>query len=289
VNRTALAVFLRSHRERLRTADVGLPAGVRRRTPGLRREEVALLAGMSVDYYVRLEQARGPQPSRQLLGALRRALRLTDDEFAYLLQVADDGTPAAAPCRVVPSGILRLLDRLDDMPALVLDAVWDVLAWNPLAVALIGDFSSQPADRRNGIVALSTQPADQRHLAPEDWREMLRNAVADLRAASARYPRDPRVRDLIAGLQAESPEFAELWAANEVAVHRSATKRMNHPLVGPLVLDYEMLCIAGTDQRLMLYSAQPGTETYEKLQHLRALSQAHPSKAEDPGVPRSLS
>jgi transcriptional regulator with XRE-family HTH domain len=272
MDRRALAAFLRDRRERLTTAEVGLPVGVRRRTPGLRREEVALLAGMSNDYYVRLEQCRGPRPSRQLLTALRRALRLTDDEFTYLLQLVDDA-PAepGGPPRDVPPGILRLLARLDDTPALVLDAVWDVLAWNPLAAALITDFSLLPPERRNGIRALFGRPAEESRLAPDGWWAFARGAVADLRAAAARYPADPRVRELVAGLLAESPEFAQLWAAHEVAVQRSATKRMVHPVVGALVLDYEVLHITGSDQRLMMYSAAPGTETYGKLQLLRSL------------------
>lgn len=140
VDRQELAGFLRDRRARVQPQDVGLETGQRRRTPGLRREEVARLAGMSVDYYIRLEQARGPHPSRQILGALARALRLSDDEREYVYNLAGErGAPPAGPPQEVPAAILHLLDRMDDTPAYVIDAKYDVLAWNPLAAALLRD------------------------------------------------------------------------------------------------------------------------------------------------------
>jgi transcriptional regulator with XRE-family HTH domain len=151
VDRKELADFLKSRRERIQPQDVGLEAGPRS-TPGLRREEVARLAGMSVDYYIRLEQARGPRPSRQILGALARALRLTDDEREYVYNLAGErSAPPPGPPQEVPAGILHLLDRLDDTPAFVLDAKYDVLSWNALAAALITDFSALAPIDRNSI------------------------------------------------------------------------------------------------------------------------------------------
>jgi len=150
VDRAELAAFLRRRRAAVSPADAGLPAGPRRRTPGLRRQEVAQLAGMSVDYYTRLEQGRGPRPSRQMLGAIGRALRLSGDELAYLHYVAGETPgPPSGPARDVRPGILALLGRLDDTPALVCDAKYDVLAWNPMAAALLTDFSRLPAAERN--------------------------------------------------------------------------------------------------------------------------------------------
>lgn len=150
MDRADLADFLRSRRARVRPTDVGLPPGTRRRTPGLRREEVARLAGISVDYYTRLEQARGPRPSRQVLAALARALRLADDERSHLFHLVDEVPgPPAGPSPEVPDAILHLLDQLDHVPAFVIDVKYDVLAWNAMAAALLGDFARFPRAERN--------------------------------------------------------------------------------------------------------------------------------------------
>ena len=271
MDRQELAGFLRSRRERLRPADAGLRAGAgRRRTPGLRREEVARLAGISVDYYARLEQARGPRPSAQVLEALARALRLAVAERDHLFRLADQAPgPPRRPPREVPAGILHLLDRLDDTPALVLDAKYEVLAWNAMAVALITDFAALPQERRNAVWGYLREADGQGPLARKDRRELLRGAVADLRAAAARYPDDPGIADLVERLMDDSAEFAALWATHDVAVVHSATKRITHPLVGELELDYEVLLIPERDQRLLLYTAAPGTPSHDKLQLLR--------------------
>lgn len=270
MDRQELADFLRSRRERVTPADVGIEAGGRRRTPGLRREEVAWLAGMSVDYYARLEQARGPHPSRQVLGALARALRLSEAERNYLHHLAGEPPkPPPGPPRDVPQGVLRLLDRLDDVPAFVLDAKYDVLAWNPMAAALIADFSTWPANRRNLLwQSITASPARARY-DEEAARQFGREIVGDLRAASARYPDDPGIAELIAALLDFSPEFAEMWARHEVHVRTSTTKVMDHPQVGRLDLDCEVLDIPQRDQRLVLYTAAPGTASYDALQLLR--------------------
>jgi transcriptional regulator with XRE-family HTH domain len=272
VNRARLAGFLRSRRGLVQPGDVGLETGRRRRTPGLRREEVARLADMSVDYYARLEQARGPRPSRQMLGAIARALRLSDDERAYLYYLSGEvpGPPPGPPPDVRP-GILHLLDRLDDTPALVLNATYDVLAWNPMAAALITDFSALPQDQRNIIWRFFTDPrARARNDAEGAWR-FARESVADLRSAAARYPDDPRLHRLVDRLLARSEEFSRLWAEHDVRVHRSARKRLDHPAVGWLELDCETLHVPEGDQWVVFYTAAPGSRSYEALRLLKVL------------------
>src|SRR5216684_681560 len=170
LNRDDLAAFLRTRRHRLRPADVGLPDAGRRRTPGLRRQEVAQLAGMSVDYYIRLEQARGPHPSRQILAALARALLLTTDEREYLFRVAGESPPpAASPSREISPGIRNLIDSLSETPAYVVDAKYDVLAWNTLATHFIGDLSGFAESDRNMIRWLFRMPATPPTQASRDW------------------------------------------------------------------------------------------------------------------------
>ncbi|MGP3935009.1 helix-turn-helix transcriptional regulator [Nonomuraea sp. KM88] len=272
INRAELAGFLRSRRELVRPADVGLESGGRRRTPGLRREEVAALAGMSVDYYARLEQARGPRPSRQMLGALARALRLTDDERSHLYYLTGEPPgPPPGPPRDVRSGVLHLLHRLDDTPAFVIDAKYDVLAWNPLAAALISDFSVLPATERNIIWRFFTDPEARTRHDPEGSWQFARESVADLRAATARYPDDPGILRLVERLLASSAEFAELWAGHDVTVRRSACKRLKHPAVGWLELDCEALHVPESDQMVVLYTAAPGTPSYEALRLLKVI------------------
>ncbi|MFF4624283.1 helix-turn-helix transcriptional regulator [Nonomuraea jabiensis] len=272
INRAGLAGFLRSRRELVRPSDVGLEGGTRRRTPGLRREEVARLAGMSVDYYARLEQARGPRPSRQMLGAMARALRLTDDERSHLYYLAGEPPgPPPGPAQDVRPGVLHLLDRLDDTPAFVSDAKYDVLAWNPLAAALLTDFSVLPPGERNLIWRYFTDTrARDRHDPDGAWR-FARESVADLRAAAARYPDDPGIRRLVDRLLAGSAEFAELWAGHDVTVRRSARKRINHPAVGWLELDCETLHVPEGDQWIVLYTAAPGSPSYEALRVLKVI------------------
>ncbi|MEN3269271.1 MAG: hypothetical protein V7646_6165 [Pseudonocardia sp.] len=261
-----MAAFLRRRRAAVKPADVGLPAGTRRRTPGLRREEVAGLAGMSVDYYIRLEQARGPRPSRQILAAIARALRLGDDERDYLFRVGGEvAGPAVGPSREVRPGVLHLLDRLQDAPALVCDASYDVLAWNPLAAALITDFSALPEAERNMVWRFFTSPrAGERH-DPATAEQFARESVADLRAARARYPEDSRIALLVERLLARSPEFARLWAEHEVGVRRSGRKRLLHPSVGWLDLECEAMHLPEADQWVVFFTAPPGSPTSEAL------------------------
>lgn len=271
MDREQLADFLRTRRARVAPADAGLDGGTRRRTPGLRREEVARLAGISVDYYARLEQARGPRPSRQVLGALGRALRLHDDERTYLFQLAGEQPgPPAGPSPHVSPGIRHLLDRLDDTPAFVIDAKYELLAWNPMAVALMGDPAVVMPESRNMIWNLFTGPAD----LDLDAATFAGECVADLRAASVRYPADEGIRSLITRLRAASVPFARRWDEHQVCVRRSTTKRLNHPVHGELVLDCEVLDIADAGQKVIFYTAEAGSHTAWVLCSLR-LQPAH--------------
>ncbi|WP_130345440.1 helix-turn-helix transcriptional regulator [Herbihabitans rhizosphaerae] len=273
MDRRELADFLRSRRERVRPSDIGLPVGRRRRTPGLRREEVAALATISVDYYTRLEQARGPRPSRQVLGALGRALRLSDDERAYLFRLAgEQPEPLNGPPSTVRHGVLHLLERLDDTPAMVIDAKHEVIAWNRLAAALIADFGSLPPRDRNILRRrFLLCDKDGSRFGSEESDQFAREAVADLRAAAARYPDDPAIRALIDELLAGSEEFAGLWAEREVRVQRGLCKTIIHPVIGPIVLQCETLLVPDLDQRVVIYSAEPGTPSHDALRLLKVI------------------
>lgn len=270
--RADLAAFLRARRARLRPSDVGLPDGGRRRTPGLRRQEVAQLAGMSVDYYVRLEQGRGPRPSRQVLYALARALMLTRDERAYLFRVAGETPPpTGGPSRELAPGLRYLIESMREIPAYVLDAKYDVLAWNRLATHFIGDLFSVPESERNMIRWLFRQPDDDPHWDEEETVRFARGSVADLRAAYARYPGDRGIENLVTELLGTSPRFARMWAEQEVEERRSVVKRVNHPVAGPLEFECRVLHVPDTDQRLVVYCAEPGSPTEAAFRRLAAL------------------
>lgn len=272
VDRTELAAFLRRCRARVRPADVGLSAGPRRRTPGLRRQEVAELAGMSVDYYIRLEQGRGPRPSRQMIGAIGRALRLSGDELTYLHHLLGESpAPPTGPSHQVTPGLSHLLDRMDDTPALVCGAGYDMLAWNPLAEALLVGIADLPVEERNVALRFFTDPAVRERYHPGDAEAFARECVADLRGCAARYPHDPRIHALIKRLRASSPEFRALWAAQDVNVARINRKRLRHPVVGWLDLDCQALLDPVADQWLILYTAAPGTPSHEALRLLKVV------------------
>ncbi|NUR28179.1 MAG: helix-turn-helix domain-containing protein [Catenulispora sp.] len=273
MDRAELAAFLRSRRERLRPEDLGLPASSRRRTAGLRREEVAMLAGMSVDYYIRLEQARGPQPSAQLLGALSRALRLTKDEHDHLFHLAglmpqDD---RRAPTDHVRPGVLHLLDKLDDTPAMVVSDRADILAWNAMHAALMGDPGRLPPERRNIAWQHFCDPEAAAYFLPEDFQRNGENVVADLRARLAARPDDTRLRALVEELRARSQEFAALWERHDVRLRRADFKTVLHPVVGRITLDCEVMFTPEHDQRLIIHSARAGTPGHQALALLRVL------------------
>lgn len=273
IDRGELAAFLRTRRERLRPEDLGLPASSRRRTAGLRREEVAMLAGMSVDYYIRLEQARSPQPSAQLLGALSRALRLTKDEHDHLFHLAglmpeDD---RRQPTEHVRPGVLHLLDKLDDTPALVVGDRGDILAWNAMHAALMGDPGRLPPEQRNIAWQHFCNPDTAAYFLPEDFERNGENTVADLRARLAAHPDDTRLRALVQELRGRSQVFAGLWERHDVKRRRSDHKTVLHPVVGRITLDCEVMLSPEHDQRLIIHSAPAGTPAHQALALLRVL------------------
>ncbi|GAA4999048.1 helix-turn-helix transcriptional regulator [Streptomyces siamensis] len=284
MDRAELADFLRRSRARLDPSDVGLAAGTRRRTPGLRREEVAALAGMSVDYYTRLEQSRGPRPSRQMLGALARALRLTGDERDHLFHLVGEEPPRAesASGHVRP-GLLLVLDRLHDAPAQVMTDYGDVLAQNTMSVALVGEAGPE----RNVVRRFFTDPRARALFPPKDHAELARSHVSHLRAVTAARPGDPAPARLVAELRAKSTEFALLWEEHEVAVRRVSTKRFVHPTVGLLDLDCEILLSSEDHQILIVHTARPGTESHERLQLLRVVGLQDMTPARRPHPPLS--
>ena len=261
--RTELAGFLRARRARLSPRQAGLPeAGTpnSRRTPGLRRQEVAQLAGLSVDYYIRLEQARGPHPSRQVLAALARALMLTADERDYLFRMAGQAPPPALrPSREITPGMRHLLDSMPCVPAYVVDAAYNVLAWNRLATHFIGDLSRY--DDRNMIRWTFLRAPQEVVWSDADFVRFTRSTVADLRAAYARYPGEPGIDSLVTELLALSPRFAQMWAEHEVEVRGPMLKHVDHPLAGPLEFECQVLHIAETGQRIIAYCAASGSAT----------------------------
>jgi transcriptional regulator with XRE-family HTH domain len=271
VNRRELADFLRSRRERITPADVGLPAGPRRRTPGLRREEVAQLAFISTEYYTRLEQARAPHPSREVLAQLSRALRLSDAERDHLhhLTGAPPGPPAG-PSREVRQSVVDLLHRLPEAAAIVMSATYEVIAWNHLATALMEDFSALSRRDRNLVRRAFLGPyRDGRRLyGVSDADEFARTSAQHLRAAAARYPDDPEVTGLVAELLAGSEEFARLWATHEVAARPTLCKTFQHPLVGTVAVACDVLDITDRDQRVVIYTATPGSPSAEAMRLL---------------------
>ena len=264
-NRAELATVLRRARARVDPADVGLPAGLHRRVAGLRREEVAMLAGISVDYVVRLEQGRGPHPSASVLGALARALRLDDDERSELFHLAGSAPPTPGTIALqVRATVLRLVDRFVDLPVLVTSAKGDILAWNAMASALLGDFSAIRPDRRNmnRLRFLPDASEPQRHpvgVGPGESAAIAAQTVGCLRTAAARYPTDPGLLRLLADLRTGSAEFAALWESAPAGGWRSHRKTVLHPRLGPLVLDCDTLLVPDDDQSVVVYSAAAGT------------------------------
>jgi len=273
MDRIALADFLRRRRETLQPSDVGLPAGARRRAPGLRREEVAQLAAMSTDYYTRLEQRRGPQPSEQMLTSLARALRLSDDERDYLHRMAGHGAPdhVTGSAHVSPA-LLRVLDRLEDTPALVLSNLGETLVQNQLSAALLGDRSGFTGNDRSEFYRWFAHPETERLRYPEHDRERQSRAqVASLRVAHGMMGSRSRAGELVRALQKVSPEFAALWERHEVARRFEDHKTLIHPELGPIELDCQVLFTEDQSQCLLVLTAPPRSEGAEKLALLRVL------------------
>jgi transcriptional regulator with XRE-family HTH domain len=263
---------VRRWRDRVSPEAAGLPVGGHRRATGLRREELALLAGISVDYVTRLEQGRASNPSAQVVAALARALRLSGTERAHLFRLAGLAPPGpeTVPAFITPS-VQRLLDRLTGTPVAVYDASWTLLLANPPYAALMGDPSGWRGNERNSVWRQFVGPGSRARHTPESLRRFEAALVADLRAAAGRYPADPRLRRLVAELRARSERFAELWDSGTVGQHEAARKTIDHPQAGPLTLDCDVLTVAGSDLRIMVYTAEPGTEDAERLALLTVL------------------
>jgi transcriptional regulator with XRE-family HTH domain len=272
MDRNELAEFLRHRREILRPRDVGLVGGSRRRTQGLRREEVAQLAGMSTDYYARLEQQRAPQPSVQITTALARALRLTLDERDHLFGLIGHNAPARFHrCDHVSPTLLRVLDRLDDSPALVISDLAEVLAQNPMSVALTRDQTRHTGLARSAYYRWFTDPSERRFYPDEDHEGLGRTHVARLRAALTTGSDTHTAARIVAELQARSPEFVSMWERQEVVQRYDVHKAFVHPELGRIDVDCEFLYAENRAQTLIVLTTRPGTESHTKLQMLSVI------------------
>ncbi|MGI9121058.1 MAG: helix-turn-helix transcriptional regulator [Acidimicrobiales bacterium] len=256
-----LADLLRARRARLQPEDVGLPAGRRRRTPGLRREEVASLAAISTTYYTFLEQGRDIRPSRQVLDSLASALRLVTAERVHLHHlVYDDDEPAALPEESVSPAVVELIDRLDPAPAYLTGRRYDVLLSNRTARALWTDWTACDADQRNIVWWTLTDPEARTILI--DWEDEAASALARYRAAADRHPNDPAFTDLTERLHEAVPEVRKWWADHTIAPLSSGTKRLHHPRIGDLELTFVVLQVAEhPSQTLVAFTPTAQDET----------------------------
>jgi transcriptional regulator with XRE-family HTH domain len=267
--RAELADFLRKRRESITPEEVGLPDGGRRRTPGLRREEVSLLAGVGTTWYTWLEQGRDVRASLEVLEAVSRALKLTPTERAHLILLGrgEDPPPCKSPAERISPTLRRLIENLGPNPAFVLGRRWDYLAWNRAACALFGDFGSIPRPARNHVWLTFMDPSRREMFS--DWEKSARLLVAKFRVDSARYLGDPSFEELIGALRHSSPEFCRAWKRHEVSVGGEGRKEVHHPIEGLMVFEH-----AGfrpqhaLDQRVVLYSPRQDNDTPAKLERL---------------------
>ncbi|MGW0418860.1 helix-turn-helix transcriptional regulator [Streptomyces sp. NPDC003015] len=268
--RAELSEFLRTRRARLKPEDVGLPDfGRHRRVPGLRREELAQLAGVSVAYYTRLEQGNGRNVSTEVLGSIARALRLTDAEHAHLTHLAkpkQHKKKSAARTEQVRGSIRQLLDSLD-VPAYVSGRRSDILAWNRMAAAVFGDWSELPVQERNWARLVFLRPEYRELFVP--WEQKATDVVSYLRMDAGCHPDDPQLSALVGELSVKSEEFRRLWATHDVKEKNFGVKQLRHPLVGELSLNFESFPLSdGTEQALITYHAEPGSPSAEALRLL---------------------
>ncbi len=269
IDRAALATFLRRRREALQPEDVGLPRGQRRRTRGLRREEVAALCHMSTDYYARLERERGPQPSEQMIASIAQGLHLSLAERDHLFLLAGHQPPTREMLGDhISPGLLRILDRLADTPAEVVTELGETLRQTPVGVALTGDTTRYTGPERSLGYRWFTSSAARERYAPEDHALLSRVYAAGLREVVARRGPGSRAARYVELLRAESEEFAALWASHEVGVRPGPVKRFLHPEVGRIELTCQTLVDPDQSHLLLVYTAAPGTESYDKLQLL---------------------
>ncbi|MBF0816601.1 helix-turn-helix domain-containing protein [Microbacterium paludicola] len=272
MDRTGLAAFLRSRREALQPEDVGLRPGSRRRTVGLRREEVAALSHMSTDYYARLERGTGPHPSPQMLGSIAQGLHLTLDERDHLYRLAGQHPPSrGASSEHVSPGLLRVLDRLSDTPAEIVTELGETLRQTPLGVALTGDTASLQGPDRSIGYRWFTDPAARRLYAPEEHTFLTRLYASGLRELAALRGPGSRAAQFAALLLERSAEFRRAWDAHEVGLRPRDVKRFMHPQLGLLELTCQRLLDPDQSHALLVYTAAPGTESHEKLRLLSVI------------------
>jgi transcriptional regulator with XRE-family HTH domain len=267
--RAELSDFLRRRRASLQPEDVGLPNGGRRRTPGLRREEVAQLAGVGTTWYTWLEQGRDVRASLEVLEAISRALRLTTAERTHLVLLGrgEEPPPCKSQTERVSGTLRRLIENLGTNPAYVLGRRWDYLAWNRAACMVLGDLDGLPRGQRNHVWLHFMDPA-RRERFP-DWEKSSRLLVAKFRADSARHLGDPEFEQLIHALRQSSPEFCKAWKRHEVSGASTGRKEVRHPVVGPMVFEHAVFHPGEQpEQRLVLYSPLPEHDTAAKLERL---------------------
>jgi transcriptional regulator with XRE-family HTH domain len=269
---TGLGATIRAWRDRLTPADVGLPAGRARRAVGLRREELAELAGVSVDYVVRLEQGRASTPSAQVVSALARALRLSAEERDHLYRLAGLQTPRDGVINDhIPPGMQRMLTRLGETPVSVFAADWRLIWWNRSWAAVLGDPSALAPEDRNLVKSRFPVAGDPpgglapRPVLSENREASDRAIVADLRRASACYPRDKRLAALIRRMLDGNARFAELWHDGAVGTHAEDRKTIRHPEIGDITVDCDVLSDSNTDLKIVIYTAAPDSEDATKL------------------------
>ncbi|MFP7761595.1 helix-turn-helix transcriptional regulator [Marisediminicola sp. LYQ134] len=272
IDRPGLAEFLRHRREALQPEDVGLTRGSRRRTSGLRREEVAVLSHMSTDYYARLERERGPQPSEQMLASIAQGLHLSHEERDHLFHLAGHTPPArGTSSEHISPGLLRVLDRLDDTPAEIVTEIGETLRQSRLGAALTGDKSMLQGPERSLGYRWFTDPSARNFYAPEEHRFLSRMYASGLREIAALRGPESRAARLAELLLERSAEFRELWATHEVGIRPHDVKHFVHPEVGALELHCQRLVDPGHAHSLMIYTAVPGSESAEKLRLLSVI------------------
>lgn len=277
IDRAGLAEFLRNRREALQPEDVGLPRGPRRRARGLRREEVAGLCHMSTDYYSRLEQARGPRPSHEMLASIAQGLHLSLDERDHLFRLAGQNPPArGGTSEHVSPGLLRVLDRLHDTPAEIVTELGETLRQTPMSVALVGDLTRYTGPARSAGYRWFTDPAARERYAPDEHPFLSRMYASGLREALALRGPDSRAATLAELLPAQSEEFRCVWEQCEVGVRPREVKRFVHPEVGALQLSCQRLVDPEQAHCLLVCTATPGSESYDKLELLSVIGAQQP-------------